>query len=65
MALAAPVGERPVVGLVGAAEGERINDAVALKQGERATVRVGSQPSLLATLPESTFFTRYAATFGR
>jgi NAD+ kinase len=26
---------------------------------------VGSQPSLLATLPEVTFFRRYAATFGR
>jgi len=36
-----------------------------LTTGEQATVRVGSQPTLLATLPEVTFFTRYAATFGR
>jgi hypothetical protein len=28
-------------------------------------VKVGSQHSLLATLPEVTFFSRYAATFGR
>jgi NAD+ kinase len=32
---------------------------------EHATVRVGKTPSLLATLPEVTFFHRYAATFGR
>ncbi len=37
----------------------------ALATGERAVVRVGVQPSLLATLPEATFFSRYAATFGR
>jgi len=36
-----------------------------LATGERAIVRVGNQPSLLATLPEVTFFSRYAATFGR
>jgi NAD kinase len=36
-----------------------------LAAGERAVVRVGSRPSLLATLPEVTFFSRYAATFGR
>ena len=36
-----------------------------LAAGEQAVVRVGSRPSLLATLPEVTFFTRYAATFGR
>jgi NAD+ kinase len=36
-----------------------------LASGEEAVVRVGSQHSLLATLPEVTFFTRYAATFGR
>jgi NAD+ kinase len=29
-----------------------------------ATVRLGSQHSLLATLPDVTFFSRYAATFG-
>jgi NAD+ kinase len=32
---------------------------------ERASIRVGDRPSLLATLPEVTFFRRYAATFGR
>ena len=37
----------------------------ALATGEQAIVRVGAQPSLLATLPEATFFSRYAATFGR
>jgi NAD+ kinase len=36
----------------------------ALASGEQAAVRVGAQPSLLATLPEATFFSRYAATFG-
>jgi NAD+ kinase len=36
----------------------------ALANGEEAVVRVGAQPSLLATLPEATFFSRYAATFG-
>ena len=36
-----------------------------LAAGAEAVVRVGSQPSLLATLPEVTFFRRYAATFGR
>ena len=36
-----------------------------LATGREAVVRVGSQPSLLATLPEVTFFRRYAATFGR
>src|SRR5262245_9465710 len=30
-----------------------------------ASVRVGDQHTVLATLPEVTFFTRYAATFGR
>jgi NAD+ kinase len=37
----------------------------ALAEGEQAVVRVGSRPSLLATLPEVTFFSRYAAAFGR
>jgi NAD+ kinase len=37
----------------------------ALAGSEQATVRMGAQPSLLATLPEATFFSRYAATFGR
>jgi NAD+ kinase len=36
-----------------------------LPSGEQAVVKVGSQHSLLATLPEVTFFSRYAATFGR
>ena len=36
-----------------------------LATGAEAAVRIGSQPSLLATLPEVTFFHRYAATFGR
>jgi NAD+ kinase len=36
-----------------------------LATGEEAVVRVAAQPSLLATLPEVTFFTRYAANFGR
>jgi len=35
-----------------------------LGRGEQAVVRVGAQPSLLATLPEVTFFSRYAANFG-
>jgi NAD+ kinase len=37
----------------------------ALATGGQAIVRVGAQSSLLATLPEVTFFSRYAATFGR
>jgi NAD+ kinase len=36
-----------------------------LGDGEQAVVRVGSSPSLLATLPEITFFRRYSATFAR
>jgi NAD+ kinase len=36
-----------------------------LAAGETACVRVGEKNALLATLPENTFFTRYAATFGR
>jgi NAD+ kinase len=35
-----------------------------LGHDEQAVVRVGSRPSLLATLPEVTFFRRYSATFG-
>ena len=42
-------------------DGQRVG---ALAGGERAVVRVGARPSLLATLPEATFFSRYAATFG-
>jgi NAD+ kinase len=36
-----------------------------LPYGASVTVRLASERSLLATLPEVTFFTRYAATFGR
>jgi NAD+ kinase len=36
-----------------------------LEPGDRASIRIGEQQCLLATLPEATFFTRYAATFGR
>ena len=36
-----------------------------LATGEHAVVRLGDRPTLLATLPEVTFFTRYGATFGR
>jgi len=36
-----------------------------LPVGASATVRLADERSLLATLPEVTFFTRYAATFGR
>jgi len=35
-----------------------------LAAGEDAVVRVGGQHTLLATLPEVTFFRRYGATFG-
>lgn len=37
----------------------------ALAPGEQATLRIGTRNSLLGTLPDVTFFTRYAATFGR
>jgi NAD+ kinase len=43
-------------------DGQRVG---MLATGAEAVVRVGGQPSLLATLPEVTFFHRYAATFGR
>jgi len=36
-----------------------------LDPGDEAGVRLGDRRSLLATLPEATFFSRYAATFGR
>jgi NAD+ kinase len=36
-----------------------------LAPGEDALVRVGERSALLGTLPEMTFFRRYAATFGR
>ena len=43
-------------------DGHQIGD---LATGEEAVIRVGEQHCLLATLPEVTFFRRYAATFGR
>ena len=43
-------------------DGQRVG---MLPPAAQAVVRVGSRPSLLATLPEVTFFPRYAATFGR
>jgi len=36
-----------------------------LGAGDGTSIRIGSQRTLLATLPEVTFFTRYGATFGR
>ena len=36
-----------------------------LPHGEHATIRIAEQHSVLGTLPEVTFFRRYAATFGR
>jgi NAD+ kinase len=36
-----------------------------LPTGETASVKIGEQHSVLATLPEVTFFSRYAAVFGR
>src|SRR5690348_6151377 len=35
-----------------------------LRHGERVLVRLGGRPALLATLPETTFFSRYRETFG-
>ena len=43
-------------------DGQQIGN---LATGEEAVIRVGEQHCLLATLPEVTFFRRYAATFGR
>jgi NAD+ kinase len=36
----------------------------ALEPGDRASLRIGARDCLLATLPDVTFFKRYAATFG-
>jgi hypothetical protein len=41
-------------------DGHRVAD---LPPGGRALARIGPQRSLLATLPEVTFFTRYGRTF--
>jgi NAD+ kinase len=38
-------------------------DVAALEQGEQVDVRLGERKSLLATLPENTFFSRYRRTF--
>jgi NAD+ kinase len=35
-----------------------------LQEGEKVTVRLGERRALLATLPETTFFSRYRETFG-
>ena len=43
-------------------DGHRVGS---LASHEQALIRVSDRTSLLATLPEVTFFTRYAATFGR
>ena len=43
-------------------DGQQIGN---LATGKEAVIRVGEQHCLLATLPEVTFFRRYAATFGR
>jgi NAD+ kinase len=42
-------------------DGHAVND---LEPGDGVEVRIGEQKCLLATLPEVTFFRRYAATFG-
>ena len=41
-------------------DGHRVGD---LSPGGRAVARLGDQRSLLATLPEVTFFSRYSRTF--
>jgi NAD kinase len=41
------------------------HEVAALPTGASATIRIGEQHSVLATLPEVTFFRRYAAVFGR
>jgi NAD+ kinase len=43
-------------------DGQRVGR---LAPGEHTLVRVADRSTVLATLPEVTFFTRYAATFGR
>jgi NAD+ kinase len=43
-------------------DGQRVGG---LTPGEHALVRIADRSTVLATLPEVTFFTRYAATFGR
>jgi NAD+ kinase len=48
------------VGLTVLVDGHRVGE---LGPGTRATVRVGDEHTLLATLPEATFFTRYREHF--
>ena len=48
------------VGVTVLVDGHRVGE---LGHGERALVRLGPQRTRLATLPESTFFTRYRDTF--
>ncbi|HEV2591785.1 MAG TPA: NAD(+)/NADH kinase [Gaiellaceae bacterium] len=43
-------------------DGRRVGS---LPHGEHATIHIAEQRSVLGTLPEVTFFRRYAATFGR
>jgi NAD+ kinase len=55
------VNATPDVSLAVLADGHRFAD---VPPGERVTVRLGEARSLLATLPEATFVTRYLETFG-
>jgi NAD+ kinase len=41
------------------------HEVASLEPGEHAVLRMGAKDCLLATPPDVTFFTRYAATFGR
>jgi len=50
----------PDVAATALVDGHRVGD---LAPGGRAVARLGEQRSLLATLPEVTFFSRYSRTF--
>jgi len=50
----------PDVGAAVLADGHRTGD---LEPGQELSIRLGEQRSLLATLPETTFFSRYRETF--
>ena len=50
----------PDVSATALVDGHRVAD---LAPGGRAVARLGEQRSLLATLPEVTFFSRYSRTF--
>jgi NAD+ kinase len=52
----------PGMGATVLADGREV---ASLPTGANATIRIGEQHSVLATLPEVTFFRRYAAVFGR